>query len=426
MSMYKFDIGFPARLSTCMTMALSVSLCLMHGSARADDGGAFPSWTFGGYGTAGATYSSERQADYSANVLTPGEAGHTHRVSPAVDSRIGAQLGVSLDHQWSATVQVISERNLQNSYRPALEWANIQYQMTPELSVRLGRIALPIFLAGDYRKAGYALAWARPPVEVYGSLPLSNSDGIDASYSWKALGVNNVTQVFYGHAAVRINSADAFARARQIAGLSNTTTRGDLTIRASAMTANLTVDLAQPLFDAFRQFGPQGAALADTYGLDHQRVLIGNLGLSYDPGNWFLMSEVSRFNARSFLGDKTAFYATAGVRFGNFAPYITYAKVKSNDPTRDTGLNLATLPAQAAPAAAYLNGQLNGLLSTIAVQHTVSTGVRWDFSPNRALKVQYDRLLPQEGSSGTLINVQPGFTSGHPVHVLSAVLDFVF
>ena len=425
--MHKFDIGSHRRGCTSfLAFAASAFLCLMHGSARADDGVDFPAWTFGGYGTAGAAYSSERQADYSANVLNPGGAGHTHRVSPAVDSRIGAQLTVNIDKYWSATLQIISERNLQNSYRPAVEWANIKYQMTPDFSVRLGRISMPIFLAGDYRKAGYALAWVRPPVEVYGGLPVSSNDGVDASYSWHALGLRNVTQAYFGHAAVQVNDAGAHARARRKAGLSNTTTRGDLTIRASAMTTGLAVDLVQPLFDALRRFGPQGAALADTYGLEHKRVLIGNLGVSYDPGNWFLMSEASRFNARSFLGDKTAWYATAGYRSGTLAPYVSYARVRSNGPTRDQGLNLAFVPPQAVPAAAALNGQLNGLLSRVAVQHTVSAGVRWDFSPNRAFKLQYDRLLPQGGSSGTLVNVQPGFESGRPVHVLSAALDFVF
>lgn len=425
--MYKFDIGSHRRQCPPFLAISSVAfLCLMQSSARADDDVDFPNWTFGGYGTAGAAYSSERQADYAANGLNPGGAGYTHRVSPAVDSRLGAQLGISINNQWSATLQLVSERNSQNSYRPAVEWANIKYQMTPDFSLRLGRIALPIFLHGDYRKAAYALAWARPPVEVYGALPLSSSDGIDASYRWNALGVNNVTQAFFGHAAVKINDANTFARARQITGLSNTTTRGALTVRASAMTANLSINLAQPLFDAFRQFGPQGEALATTYGADHKQVVIGNIGVSYDTGNLFLMGEASRFNARSFLGDKTAYYATAGYRFGTIAPYITYARARSNGQTRDQGLDLAFLPPQAAPAAAYLNGQLNALLRTIATQQTSSIGVRWDFMPNRAFKLQYDRVSPQGGSSGTLINVQPGFESGHPVHVLSASLDFVF
>lgn len=427
--MHKCALRLPCRpRPACLAFAVSAFLCLLHvsGTARADDGVAAPSWTFAGYGSAGMVYSSERQADYQSDSLNPGDAGYTRRISPHVDSRIGAQLVLNIDSDWSATLQLLSERSLIKSYRPMLEWANLAYRITPGFTIRLGRIAMPMFLAGDYRKAGYALPWLRPPVEAYGALALSSSDGIDASYRWNTMGTNNVTQAYFGTAAIKINDSGAYARERGIAGLSHTLTRGELTLRASAVTAVQTINLVQALFDAFRQFGPQGAALADTYELDHKRALVGVVGASYDPGNWFLMSEASRYNTRSFVGDRTAYYATAGWRIGNIAPYLTYSKVKSNGPTRDNGLNLAALPAQAAPAAAYLNGQLNGLLSKIPIQHTVSTGVRWDLAANRALKAQYDRLRPQGGSAGTLVNIQPGFTSGHAVHVLSAVLDFVF
>jgi opacity protein-like surface antigen len=386
----------------------------------------FPNWTFGGYGTLGVAHSSERNADYTANVINPGNLGATRRYSADVDSRLGAQLGLNLDRQWSATVQVVAERNLQNSYRPSVEWANVKYQATPDFSIRVGRIALPTYLASDYRKAGYALPWARPPVEVYGALPVSNSDGVDLSYRWSGLGLQNHTQAFYGRTEVRIDGRASHANARQLAGLTNTTTSGALTVRASAMTADLTVDLGRPLFDAFRQFGSQGAAIAERYSLDHKRVAVGNLGASYEPGNWFIMSEISRLNARSFLGDKTAFYASAGLHLGNFTPYMSYAKVKSSDAARRQNLDLSRLPPQAAPSAAFLNSQLNGLLSTIAIQQTVTAGLRWDFLPDRALKIQYDRLLPQGGSSGTLNHVQPGFESGRPVHVIGIALDFVF
>ena len=290
-------------------LVCGVVLCVRTSGAWADGLVEAPVWTFGSFGSVGLAHSSERHADYSANVLNPGGAGNTHRVSVGVDSRIGAQLGLNLNSQWSATLQVVSERNLQNSYRPAVEWANIKYQMTSDFSLRLGRIALPIFLAGDYRKAAYALPGARPPVEVYGTIPLASTDGIDASYRWHTTDFNHQTQVFFGHAVVKIDDNGNYARARQTAGLSNTASSGALTIRVSAMTAGLTVDLLKPLFDTFRLYGPQGAVLADTYGLDHKRATIGNLGISYDPGNWFLMSEVSRFNTRSFLGDRTAFYA---------------------------------------------------------------------------------------------------------------------
>lgn len=385
-----------------------------------------PAWTLGGFGTAGLVHSNERQADYSANVINPGEAGYTDRWSPSVDSRVGAQLGVAFTPCWSALVQLISERNLQNSYRPVVEWANINYQATPELSLRLGRIALPIYLAGDYRKAGYALPWVRPPVEVYGSLPVTNSDGIDASYRWQSGTANNMTQVFYGGTSVQTGDSAKRARARQLIGLSNTTTYGAFTIRASALTATLTADLVRPLFDAFRQLGSQGAMIAERYDVDHKRVGIANIGVSYDTGEWFVQAEGSRMNTRSFLGDKSSMYASAGYRLGDWTPYATYARVISNVPIHSDGLDTSRLAPQAAVGAAYLNAQLNGLLGRIAVQHSVSAGVRWDFLPDYAFKLQYERLRPTGGSSGTLINVQPGFRSGHPVHVVSLALDFVF
>src|SRR6185369_2563780 len=52
----------------------------------------------------------------------------------------------------------------------------------PEASVRIGRIVLPTFMVADSRKVGYANPWVRPPVEVYGLIPITQNDGLDASY----------------------------------------------------------------------------------------------------------------------------------------------------------------------------------------------------------------------------------------------------
>jgi hypothetical protein len=384
-----------------------------------------PVWTYAGYGSAGLVHSSEAAADFSANALNPGRAGYSHPYSYDVDSRLAGQVNLTVNPQWSAVLQVISERNLDHDFTPALEWANVKYRYSPDLSVRVGRTALPIFLLGDYRKASYALPWVRPPIEVYSALPISNSDGIDLSYRWSMGRANNVTQVSFGRTRLRV-SESAHARARQLVGLSNTTTMGALTVRGSVMSTTLTVDIAKPLFDALRQFGPRGNALADTFAVDSKRTSVAAIGFNYDPGNWFLMGEIGRMNARSFLGDKTVSYLSSGYRWGSVTPYLSYSNARSNQATSDAGLSVTGLPPQIAPVAAMLNGELNGLLNTIAVQSTVSAGVRWDFMRDRSFKLQYDRLSPREGSSGTLINVQPEFQSGHPVHAVSAMLDFVF
>ena len=382
------------------------------------------SWTFGGFGTASAVHSSEKQADYAANPLNPGEAGATRDWSYAVDSRLGAQLTYNGGH-WSAVLQVVAERDLTHSWTPKVEWANVQYQMSPELSLRVGRIALPLFLSGDYRKASYALTSVRTPVELYAALPISNSDGVDASYRWNFGNVKNTTQVLYGRTSVPLSDVTR-VKAHSLAGISNTSTAGALTLRATAIQGELETPLLQDLFSAIRQFGPQGEVLARRYEPDRKRATVLSIGASYDPGNWFVMGEIGRVNARSMLGDKTAGYVSSGYRLGSFTPYATFSKVVANTPNRVAGLDLSLLPPPYAPAAQRLNMELNGLLSMIAEQESTSLGVRWDATGNAAVKLQFDHVRPRSGTSGTLSNIQPGYRYGRSFGVFSASVDFVF
>lgn len=397
------------------------------GAARADAGmdAGKPVWSFGGFGSLGMVHSDQSQADFSSTVLKASGAGFSHPWSFDVDSRVGAQLGVKLDAQWSAVVQVISEQSVDNSYAPIVEWANIKYQATPDLSVRVGRIALPLLLVADSRKAAYTFPWVRTPVELYGAIPISNSDGVDVSYRWNVGPIKNMTQAMVGHTNFKLNDAPP-AAGRAMVGISNTSDYGALSVCASLLTLNLTFDAARPLFDGLRQFGPQGIVLAEKYDADHKRVNVIGIGFSYDPGNWFLMGELARVRITSFLGDRAARYVSTGYRFGNVTPYLTYAQTRDNSNRREPGLSLAGLPPATLGAATMLNAGLRQLLGTIAIQQSAIAGVRWDVAPNIALKLQYDRVRPQAGSSGTLINVQTGFKSGVAVNVVSTVLDFVY
>ncbi len=401
---------------------IATALALLPACALADDG---PSWSLSGYGTLGLAHAGMRDADFTNTVLKVNGAGYTRSWSANVDSRLGAQIDHALNKQWSAVLQVVAEQGVDGSYRPHIEWFNIKYQITPDLSVRLGRIALPIFLAADYRKAGYAYPWARPPVELYDAIPISNSDGIDATYRWRSGDVKHVTQAFLGGTNIRVTDY-ARARARTLAGISHSVELGAASARLSLMRADLTVDLAKPLFDGFRQFGPQGVAIADKYDVVNKRAEAISFGANYDPGDWFLMGEIGRLNAHSYLGDKVALYATGGYRVGGFTPYLAFAHVWSKGATSDPGLSLAGLPPPLAGAAGALNAGLNGILMTIAVQTTRTAGVRWDVGRNMALKLQYDQVRPALGSTGTLLNVQPSFRPGATFGITSILFDFVF
>ncbi|QJE01621.1 hypothetical protein HH212_17630 [Massilia forsythiae] len=410
---------FRAR-SAVSTATLACLLAWTHGDARAQ-----AKWTFGGFGTLGAAHSTEDQADYTVNPNSPGRAGYSRDWAYDVDSRAGAQLGVQFDKRWSAVVQVTQEKSVENAYKTYLTWANVKFQATPELSLRAGRIALPLFLAADYRKAGYALPWLRAPVELYSLMPISNSDGVDVAYRWHTGAVKHETTLSLGRASAQLNK-DVKGKARNIVGITHNAVAGALTLRVTAAQSLLEVPGAEELFDGVRAFGPAGEALADRYDIAKRHVRVFSAGFNYDPGDWFLIGESGRINTGSLLGDQTASYLSAGYRFGSVAPYVTYAHLAANMPTQTAGLPLEGLPPEAAAVAGVINDQLNFQLSQIGVQDSASIGVRWDFAPNLAFKAQVDRVTPRGGSIGTLVNVQPGFRSGRPFGVVSLGVDFVF
>lgn len=400
------------------------ALTLCASGANADDPAA-PMFSFSGFGTLGLAHSSEDQADFISSGLRPNGAGYTRDWSADVDSVIAAQVIANFTPKLSAVVQVMSEQNYDDTYRPHVEWANIKYQFTPDFSIRGGRIVLPAFLVSDYRKVGYANPWLRPPVEVYSMIPVTNSDGVDASYRLRVGEITNTLQIIYGTSEPRLPTGGT-AKAEDVWGISTTGEYGAATLHVSYIEGNFSVDSLKPLFDGFRQFGPEGVALADKYDANNKPLTFISLGGMYDPGGWFVQGEWGSTDTQSAFGKRSAWYASGGYRLGKVTPYLIYARTKAQSNTSDPGLTLSSLPPFLAGAAAGLNAGLNAILGAIPVQETISLGARWDFAKNLDLKLQYDHIQLGDGSAGTLINIQPGFQTGGKVEVFSAVVDFVF
>ncbi|MFT5532943.1 MAG: hypothetical protein ACI8WM_001230 [Burkholderiaceae bacterium] len=408
------------------TIALATLLLLATRDVRADDG-TTPTYLVSGFGTVGVAHSSEKYADYTDSPSTkPNGTGATRRWSTDLDTLFGLQIAATITPNLSAVLQVISQQQYDNSYRPSVEWANIKYAITPDFMVRVGRIALPTFLVGDYRNVGYAVPWVRPPVELYSRLvPMTANDGIDASYRTYIGEASNTLQLSYGSDIFRSPRLNSPNKVQNLVGLVNTFTSGATTLRASYQRAGLTVPDSNAFFDRYRQFGPAGNAIADNYSLAHQRISFLSLGATYDPGDWFLMSEWGSGKFSSVIGNQTAWYASGGYRLGAWTPYATYSTSKKHSPISDSGLNPARLPAAAAAGAVALNGVLNNLLKP-TTSSTISLGTRWDVRSNVALKLQIDHIRPTAGSSAGLVNVSSGYSPDASFNVVSLVADFVF
>jgi hypothetical protein len=408
----------------------ALAACIAGLYAPAASAQALPAFTWSGYGTAGLASSSEDRGDYLVDAFKPNGPGYTDKVSLKVDSRLGGQVTAAFTPRFSAVVQVLAEQNYDNTWTPHFEWANVKFEATEGLSLRAGRVVLPVFMVTDSRRVGYANPWVRPPVELYSMVPVTYSDGADGSWRTTFGPATNTVQATFGRSNSHFPNASGFdagtAEARKIMAINDTVEWGAFTGRVTYGEARLTIAAYRPLFDAFAQFGPVGQALVEKYGVDDKRVTFSGVGASWDPGEWFLMGEWARFDTRSIVGRKSAGYATGGARLGKFTPYATYARLKGESPRSDPGIPLAGLPPQIAVAAGTANAVLNRQLAALPEQSTASLGVRWDVMRSVALKFQWDRIKLGSGSYGTFGNIQPGFPLGGSVNVYSAVADFVF
>lgn len=427
------------RRSGKLSVVALISMTLYACCAQADDNSA-PTFSFSGFGTLGLAHSSENKADFVGNFSQPHGAGYTSRWSPDVDSRVGAQVNADFNDKLSAVVQIVSQHDFDSFYTPKIEWANVKYQFTPELSVRAGRTLLATFMASDSRLVSYTNHWIRPPLEVYGMLPVSNKDGIDAVYQFHVGELTNSIQTSYGKTTLNLPNGGE-VNGKSIFDFNDTLEYVDGTVHVGY--TSLLGDVHSPsldaLFSGFTQFGntvsaipglqatgAQALALANKYQLIHFPYSVFTLGAEYNPGTWLLMGEWANAKTSAAISNATAWYATGGYRFGSCTPYLTVAQLRV-DKLSEPGISTAGLPAPLAATAAGLNAGLSMVINGYAVsQKTVSAGVRWDFMRSAAFKLQYDRLSLGAGSTGWLTNVQPGFQLGGKVNVLSIAVDFVF
>lgn len=359
-----------------------LALTALAGTVHAEDS-KNSMFSVSGFGTVGMTHSSIDNGDYVANLSQPAGAGRSHDWDLGVDSKLGVQIDAKFSEQLTGVVQVVAMTRSNNSFSPRVEWANLKYRVTPDLSLRVGRIALASFVASEARLVGYANPWVRTPIETYNINSITNSDGIDASYRKRVGVANNTLQAWYGTTKVDIvgqsGSITSGVKAKKLYGVADTVEVGALTVRGGVTLADFEIQAA-PGF------------------LITPRFKLFNIGAVYDPGVWFVQSEFSKSDFENAARAQKSFYVTAGYRWNAFTPYLTYSQVKPDD-------NQARL--------------------TTRDQKTYSAGVRWDTAKNTAIKLQWDRVNLADGNVGFFTNARPGL-AGKSGNVVTLLADFVF
>jgi predicted porin len=254
--------------------------------------------------------------------------------------------------------------------------------------LQVGRIALPTFMDSENRDVGYSYVWVNPPVDLYHQLSIPGSDGVDFMYRSEIGEAGNTLKAIYGKNVE--NTPTRISTSKDMWGLFDTLEYGSATFHLGyqqrmSSSKNL-------------QTGVSGAWISNSDL---------TVGASYDPGNWFVISE---WIQRRSTTKVNAMYVSGGYRIDKFTPFLLYSQ---NSP----GTFLQDSPP---PTTASLDRANRS-------QSTISTGVRWDFMRNYDFKLQYDQVRLSSNSNGYLINVPTGvILHGSRFYVISAVVDFVF
>lgn len=381
-----------------------------------------------GFGTLGFAHTNTNAAEFRPTVF-PSTGANASGLDFGVDSKIGLQLNGKLNSQFSGVVQLLVQRGKENETLPRLSMGFLQWQPKPELSVRVGRLRWGAFFVTESLAIGYANPWIRPPVDVYAQVPMYTIDGIDALYQINFGDTSLTIQPMFG--TTKFNLPPPFPGSNQIdgksdklAGINLVAEKGPWTLRAGYNRTRLTVSnsMTQSLFDGLRMASamlPEAGALADKLEARDKRGEFMGTGVIYNEGRVLLQSEFTKRMTDSFMASTTGWYVTGGYRFGKLMPYATLARLRV-----DSALSDGTIPPSG--QFAMLAQGVNMLLNTgNNGQQTISLGARYDFRKNMSLKVQFDHVrLRGAGSTGFLVNVQPGFAG--PVNVLSTAIDFVF
>ncbi|MDP4984015.1 porin [Pseudoalteromonas tunicata] len=330
--------------------------------------------------------------------------GYSDELSFENESLFALQISADLQDNLSATAQIVAKG--ENDYNAEFEWAYLTYQINDHTQVSAGRMRVPFYRYSDFLDVGYAYRWIRPPKSVY-NLAFSTYEGVSFVYNSQLGSWDSTLQLIGGAYSgdVATFTDNDPAKLNAITGINWTLAYDWLSLRAAYLIAETSISA---------QNSPEFTGLIaglNSYGLTTQTddLLIEKddgsflgIGFSIDYENFLLDGEYTELEVKdSFVAPQKQFYLAAGYRIDNWLIHMTYEsrdveheKSKFNTiPTTFVHPVYGTLPLSTDPTnpnAPLLRDLTNAAIAGTTIDSSsYSFGVRYDFHPSAAFKVDY-------------------------------------
>lgn len=410
------------------------------------DKGLLDRWQVTGFGTIGWAQTDKYSSHtFRRNVYQDGAA---LRDDPyKMDSRLGLQMSGRLSQHWDVVAQFVTKHRYRDDFTDHFEQAFVRYTASDNWQVALGRQASDLFFLSDHRNVGYSYNWIRPPTEFYGYLPTDYFDGAKVSYQWGdfdnawslSLAAGNTEDLFQSYAILGDqNELDP----TQESGPGQFEARSynmELAWRGMEWALRLNfadVDLKtqpqqaqarQDVIDLLSPIYPDTEKLM--FALTDIEFKYIGIGASWERNGWKLQSELAYIDTDNPVNAGERGYIHLARKIGDWTPYLTYGY--SNDDTdfdfrRVDDLDLPPIPGLETLLRNVEDGFDTALRANRHNHSSVGIGVRWDFAPQKALKLQCDRFDLQSNSANIHGSAESFRSQGQTRSWCAASLDWVF
>ncbi|GIC76301.1 hypothetical protein [Moritella sp. F3] len=314
-----------------------------------------------------------------------GYAGYDKTLDYVPETKVGLQASFEVTESTFLVAQLVSRA--EQHWRPEMEWAFLSHTFDNDLTVRAGRLRVPLYMYSDYLEVNFAQPWLRPPEEVYAVVPVSSYEGIDFVYTIPFDEAEWQFQAYTGVGSDPDEETDFGTDVEydDVIGFASTFSYNSFSVRASyVMTTLNSGDATVP-----------GTAIPLVNFTDADTSFIG-LGASYDDGDLLVVAEWTKSqvdgggpdaasSAEGNWQDVDSAYVSVAYRFGNITPYMTYAMMDTTDDDERV---------------------LNPVNQIVfdAQRSTYSAGLRYDINANMALKfdITYSGNFGSSGATGGL------------------------
>ena len=310
------------------------------------------------------------QIDY-AGVVLPSASGSPQALEKDKVSFDGSLIGLQLDYKvtddLSFSAQAVGSKQIDGSYSPNMEWANLKYDLGNDFYLRGGQFKLPFMQGTELRYVGYSRLWVRPIVPSNGAGGFDEYTGLEVIKAMVVDDFNLRFEAAYG----KSDHQQEFVDNKDIKLLS---------ARIEKDESWLNIALVQAVYDVY---GNNMLNLIQ----ENAEMMMGSAEAEFLFDSLIINAGYAYGNAE-VNPDETLTYLSIGYRLGDLTPFIMH----------NTRVMDFTAPAGVPPPPPGVPAFRDGEQKT----ETMALGLRYDIAAGYAIKAQWDHREDSDASNAAL------------------------